>query len=61
VQNGFRLASQDDASNGEVLHSSKLVLVDGEGRIRGYYDGTDEKDVTQLMRDTKRLLHQTSF
>jgi len=26
----------------QVTHSTKFVVVDGEGRVRGYYDGTSE-------------------
>src|SRR3954452_18148656 len=26
-----------------ILHSTRFVLVDGQGRIRGYYDGFDEE------------------
>lgn len=34
-----------------VLHSTRFVLVDGEGRIRGYYDGFDEESVGRLEGD----------
>jgi cytochrome oxidase Cu insertion factor (SCO1/SenC/PrrC family) len=39
-----------------VMHSTRLALVDREGRIRGYYDGTDEKAMRQLGTDVRRLL-----
>ena len=32
-----------------VFHSSYFALVDGKGRIRGYYDGTDEKAMQKLL------------
>ena len=32
----------------EVEHSTKLVLVDPQGRIRGYYDGTDPDELPRL-------------
>ena len=60
VQQGFRLAAVGGASGeGDIIHSDKLVLVDGGGRIRGYYDGTDDKEVDNLLRDTKALLKKT--
>jgi protein SCO1/2 len=33
----------------EFIHSEQFVLLDKEGRIRGYYDGTDPAGVDQLM------------
>lgn len=41
-----------------IMHSTKFVLVDTEGTIRGYYDSTDEKAVQRLMRDAEWLLGQ---
>jgi protein SCO1/2 len=32
------------------------VLVDSQGRLRGYYDGTDPKAVEQLINDIPLLL-----
>jgi protein SCO1/2 len=34
-----------------ILHSTRFVLVDAEGRIRGYYDGFDEDSMLKLRRD----------
>ena len=38
-----------------VLHSTRFVLVDGEGRIRGYYEAFDEESMKKLERDLKTL------
>jgi protein SCO1/2 len=41
---GFKLALGDATASGEAIdiaHSGKLVLVDPEGAVRGYYDSTD--------------------
>jgi len=37
------------------IHSERLVLVDKEGIIRGFYDGTDRKEVDRLMMEIKVL------
>lgn len=37
-------------------HSEKLVLVDKEGVIRGYYDGTDKVEVDRLILEIRVLL-----
>lgn len=42
----------------DFIHTNNFVLVDRELHIRGYYDGTDPKDVDRLMRDIERLLEQ---
>jgi protein SCO1/2 len=39
-----------------ILHSNRFVLVDGEARIRGYYDAFDPKEVERLLGDVKGLL-----
>jgi len=38
------------------IHTENLVLVDSQGRLRGYYDGTDPKAVEQLINDIPLLL-----
>jgi protein SCO1 len=59
---GFKLAAmevppgeQAAGGDGPFLHSSKLVLVDGAGVIRGYYDSTDEAAMRTLATDTAAL------
>jgi protein SCO1 len=38
-----------------ILHSTRFVLVDGLGRIRGYYDGFDEESMKKLRRDLEAV------
>lgn len=59
---GFKLAAmevppeeQKAGGDGPFLHSSKFVLVDRFGDIRGYYDSTDEDEMNELMADITRL------
>ncbi|BDD86231.1 SCO family protein [Desulfofustis limnaeus] len=51
-------AMKHDEAPGGYLHSGSFVLVDNQGRIRGYYDGTDTKEVDQLIDDLKGLLRR---
>lgn len=61
AREGFHLAAGEVAdADMPILHSSKLVLVDRLGRIRGYYDSDDEPALQQLLRDTKRLVAERS-
>lgn len=38
-----------------VTHSEKFVLIDREGRMRGYYDGTDSTSSVKIKADIDRL------
>jgi protein SCO1/2 len=40
----------------DFIHTNHFVLVDQQARIRGYYDGTNPKEVNALIHDAKRLL-----
>jgi len=59
VVDGFHTAMGEPMPIGDdlidITHSAKLVLVDGEGRIRGYYD-SDEAGRELLFRDSTALL-----
>ncbi len=37
------------------LHSTRFVLVDGKGQVRGYYDSNDPESLARLERDIKSL------
>jgi protein SCO1/2 len=40
----------------DFIHTNNFVLVDRQKRIRGYYDGTSEKEVGTLIEDINKLL-----
>ncbi|WP_298717776.1 SCO family protein [Chitinophaga sp.] len=42
----------------DFIHTQWFALVDGEGRIRGLYEGTKVKDVDKLIADIDRLMHE---
>ncbi len=48
---GFKVGDEHNLLN----HSQKLILVDGDMQIRGYYEGTLDAEVAELMRDLDRL------
>ena len=58
---GFSITAKDDEDGGPeaFIHSEKLVLVDQNGNIRGYYSGVDSNRVNQLMGDIVLLLRDT--
>lgn len=61
VRDGFKLgvAAAPEAETlppGEaIVHSNRFVLVDGRGRIRGYYDSSDLEALETLVNDLGRL------
>lgn len=54
---GFHLAVVPDPPEGmaspeePIVHSTRFVLVDGRGQIRGYYDGMTREGIEALERD----------
>jgi protein SCO1/2 len=57
VGEGFRLAVADGGPQaGLITHSTRFVLVDQQGRIRGYYDGADPGAAEALLPDIRTLL-----
>jgi protein SCO1/2 len=56
---GFKLAVSDGSDEqGIPVHSTRMVLVDRHGEIRGYYDATEADAVTKLIADTNHLLRE---
>ena len=52
VDHGVSYGKPDET----FIHSEKLVLVDKDGIIRGFYDGTDKKDVDRLIAEIRVLI-----
>jgi protein SCO1/2 len=52
----FISAKEGTNENLDFIHSDKLVLVDMEGRIRGYYSGTKRTEVDRLITEIQVLL-----
>lgn len=51
------LAVKEDGNGDEydMIHTENFILVDKKKRIRGFYDGTKEKDIEQLLKDIEIL------
>jgi protein SCO1/2 len=52
----FIVATDGDGGPQDFIHSDKLVLIDRQMHIRGYYDGTEASEIKQLIADIKKLL-----
>ena len=58
-RNGFKLAASDGSEEkGLPVHSTRMILVDRQGTIRGYYDAVEADAVTKLVADTTHLLRE---
>jgi len=53
-RDGFKLAAEEGEA-ADPIHSTRMVLVDRSGTIRGYYDATDADAITRLLADTAHL------
>ena len=61
--NGYKISVADASAYDKnvsidetFIHTDKLILIDKEGYIRGFYDGTDKEEVDRLMVEIDILL-----
>ncbi len=62
VVDGMKQVMDRQPDRGEVdgftiLHGTRLVVVDGRARIRGFYDAADAEAMARLRRDVAGLAH----
>jgi len=56
VLRGFNVAfSRESEDIATLTHGVHVILVDGRGRIRGYYDSNDGDALERLVADARRL------
>jgi protein SCO1 len=57
---GYYIAATEDEKKTDAIqtfsHSDKLILIDKEGHIRGFYEGTNPSDVDRLRAEIKVLI-----
>ena len=59
IRDGFKLAVVDPrVASAQLIHSTRVALVDRRGAIRGYYDVTEADALTKLLADTSHLLRE---
>ena len=56
AKSGFLVGGVDDVT----LHTTRFVLIDRQGRVRGYYNSSDEEDLRKLGNDARALLRETA-
>jgi protein SCO1/2 len=61
ITDGFKLVAEpddvalDQRKSPDIVHSTKLVLIDKHGSVRGYYDGLLGSSVEAVRRDAQLL------
>ncbi len=59
ARDGFKLPVAEPAGPGEqITHSTRLILIDRSGTVRGFYEATGETGVRDLIRDIRKLLQE---
>lgn len=61
VQEGFRLSAVSvgrESDDPVIFHSSRFILVDRAGEVRGYYDSSDKNALDRLRNNARTLLSQ---
>jgi len=56
IANGFKMGDIEEI----VFHSTRFALIDPNMNIRGYYMGTESKDVKKLIEDIEILIKEFS-
>mgnify|MGYP001292050480 FL=1 len=54
----FAAMDEGDGGPDDFVHTENFVLVDPQRRLRGFYDGTNAKDVDRLIGDIHKLLKE---
>lgn len=52
----FAVLDEGDGGDQDFIHTEQFVLIDTKKRIRGFYDGTNQKEIDQLTKDIELLL-----
>ncbi len=60
LRQGFKVGveaapAEDRKPGNEVMHSTKLVVVNKQGHHRGFYDGLEPKSLDEVVRDVRLL------
>jgi protein SCO1 len=54
----FATTSIGDGDEDDFIHTENFILIDTKKRIRGFYDGTNTKEVDRLLKDIEVLFKE---
>ncbi len=52
----FAVRTKGSGGKSDFIHTENVILVDGKGRLRGFYDGTSDRSMEKLKKDIRILL-----
>jgi protein SCO1/2 len=55
----FAVLDEGDGGVQDFIHTENFILVDKKRQIRGFYDGTDSKDIERLILDIGILQNES--
>jgi len=58
AHDGFKLPLAEATAGAPIIHTTRIVLVDKTGTIRGFYEGATDAGVEDIIRDIRRLLEE---
>ncbi len=50
-KNYFAVLDEGNGDENDFIHTEQFILIDKERRIRGFYDGTEKKDMEKIKND----------
>ncbi len=61
ARHGFKISvaevpPSEEGGPRDFIHSDRFILVDRDGWVRGFYNGTDQKEVKRLIEDIRSIL-----
>lgn len=59
IRDGFKvtaMADTDPEPGFEFIHTTRMLLVDAKGEVRGIYDGQEDEDMKKLWADVRYLM-----
>ena len=57
ARDGFKLPiAEPETPGGQIIHSTRLILIDRTGTLRGFYEASTETGTRDLIRDIRKLL-----
>ena len=51
----FAVLDEGDGGDQDFIHTEQFILVDQEGQIRGFYDGTEKEEMQRIIDDISIL------
>ena len=54
-------AEEGKGDETDFIHTQNFALIDKEGHIRGFYDGTDSLEILRLIQEIKLLNEEYDF